>query len=32
MPENDGGRLVLAGLDGSNPLGFLAAVGTLHTH
>ena len=31
MPENDGGRLVLAGLDGSNPLGFLAAVGTLHT-
>ncbi len=29
MPESKGRGLVLTGLDGSNPLGFLAAVGTL---
>ena len=29
MPESDGRGLALTGLDGSNPLGFLAAVGTL---
>ena len=29
MPESNGRGLVLTGLDGSNPLGFLAAVGTL---
>ena len=31
MPKTDGQRLLLTGLDGSNPLGFLAAVGTLRT-
>ena len=31
MPKGSGGGLVLNGLDGSNPLGFLAAVGTLRT-
>ena len=31
MPENDGRGLLLPGLDGSNLLGFLAAVGTLRT-
>ena len=31
MPGSDGSCLLLAGLDGSNPLGFLAAVGTLRT-
>ena len=29
MPDSDGRGLVLTGLDGSNPLGFLAAIGTL---
>ena len=29
MPKTDRHELLLAGLDGSNPLGFLAAVGTL---
>lgn len=31
MPASDRRRLLLNGLDGSNPLGFLAAVGTLRT-
>lgn len=31
MPGNDGRGLLLPGLDGGNPLGFLAAVGTLRT-
>lgn len=29
MPESDDPTLLLTGLDGSNPLGFLAAIGTL---
>ncbi len=29
MPGRDGEALLLSGLDGSNPLGFLAAIGTL---
>ena len=31
MLRNDGAGLLLSGLDGGNPLGFLAAVGTLRT-
>ena len=31
MPDSNGRGLVLTGLDGSNPLGFLAAIGTLRT-
>ena len=31
MPRDEGPRLLLNGLDGGNPLGFLAAVGTLRT-
>ena len=31
MPKSDGSNLLLHGLDGGNPLGFLAAVGTLRT-
>ena len=31
MPDSDGNGLLLTGLDGSNPLGFLAAIGTLRT-
>ena len=31
MPETDNRGILLTGLDGSNPLGFLAAVGTLRT-
>ncbi len=31
MPRDESPRLLLSGLDGSNPLGFLAAVGTLRT-
>ncbi len=31
MPNNETGGLLLGGLDGSNPLAFLAAVGTLRT-
>ena len=31
MAHNDGPGLLLTGLDGSNPLGFLAAIGTLRT-
>ena len=30
MPDRNDQGLLLSGLDGSNPLGFLAAVGTLH--